>query len=199
MSATGRTTNYSLPLYNSGDTTAWLTSFNQAMNGIDTQMKSNETDAETALTVATNAESVANTASTNATTALANANTAQATAETAQTTATTANNKADTNTDSINVLEEQSLQETVTCIQSGWVANSSDSRYPYSCTVSATLPHVRPIAVAYGGNSLLSADVLALAETIIQFIYDSTAGTFTFYTTKSDVSSIPAISFTVRG
>ena len=45
MAATGKTTNYSLPVYKQEDITSWTVDFNGAMEKIDTQMKINADNA----------------------------------------------------------------------------------------------------------------------------------------------------------
>lgn len=48
MSATGKTPNFNIPVYNAGDTANYLTSYNNAMSIIDAQMESNKSAAATA-------------------------------------------------------------------------------------------------------------------------------------------------------
>lgn len=87
MGATNHTTNYNLPQFVGSDKPTWLGDVNGAMLAIDTQMKSNNTLANTAKTTADNAGDTASSA-------ISTANTASATATTASETATQALNKA---------------------------------------------------------------------------------------------------------
>lgn len=48
MSATGKTPNFNIPVYNAGDTANYLTSYNNAMNIIDGQMQANKSAAAVA-------------------------------------------------------------------------------------------------------------------------------------------------------
>lgn len=57
MPASGKTTNYQIPIYNPGDTANYLTSYNQGMTLIDAQMKANATAAEQAQDGVNNLES----------------------------------------------------------------------------------------------------------------------------------------------
>lgn len=57
MPASGKTSNYQIPIYNPGDTANYLTSYNQGMTIIDTQMKANATAAEQAQDGVNNLES----------------------------------------------------------------------------------------------------------------------------------------------
>lgn len=45
MAASGKTSNYSLPVYNAEDITSWTIDFNSAMEKIDSQMKINADNA----------------------------------------------------------------------------------------------------------------------------------------------------------
>lgn len=46
MAASGKTSNYSLPIYNAEDITSWTIDFNGAMEKIDEQMKINADNAQ---------------------------------------------------------------------------------------------------------------------------------------------------------
>lgn len=48
MSATLKTPNYDFPIYSANDTTSWLTDFNNAMTGIDSNLKNVNTTADNA-------------------------------------------------------------------------------------------------------------------------------------------------------
>lgn len=48
MSATGKTPNFNIPIYNAGDTANYLTSYNNGMSIIDTQMQANKAAAAAA-------------------------------------------------------------------------------------------------------------------------------------------------------
>ena len=125
MSSTNKTTNYELSQFIGSDKPTFLGDYNGDMLKIDTQMKSNNTLANTAKNTADGAE-------THAQTALNNANTADGKADTAQNTANSALTKALKNeTDISSILSKLNLDsfETIgnanmTC-DNGSLASSS--------------------------------------------------------------------------
>ena len=104
MAYSNSTTNYNLPQYAPTDKPKYLSDFNNAMQTIDTSIKSvsdvantAKSTADTANTNATNAKSTADTANTNATNAKTTAEKANTNASSAKTTADNAMNKATIN------------------------------------------------------------------------------------------------------
>lgn len=103
MSYTNQTPNYKLPQYVADDKPTYLGDFNKAMLDIDTNMKSIDTKATSAVATADNAStnatealSTAQTAQTSASSAITKAENAQTVAENAQTTASNAQSTAST-------------------------------------------------------------------------------------------------------
>lgn len=96
MSSTNKTPNYELPQFVANDVPSWLGDFNQAMSKIDTQMKANNSKAQSAETNAENANSSATQALETANQANTTANGANTNSTNALSLATTANDNAST-------------------------------------------------------------------------------------------------------
>lgn len=60
MSATGKTPNFQIPIYNAGDTANYLTSYNSGMGIIDTQMQANKAAAAAAQSAVDTLETTVN-------------------------------------------------------------------------------------------------------------------------------------------
>lgn len=114
MGATNHTTNYNLPQFVGSDKPTWLGDFNSAMNTIDTQMKANDTLANTAKTTA-------DTALINSSTAETTANNAQTKADTADTTANSALNKALQNESDVSNLKTSITYNTSEIVVGTWI------------------------------------------------------------------------------
>ena len=97
------------------------------------------------------------------------------------------------------VVNTNALEELVTIATNLWVENTSDSRYPFSATVTCSLDHNTPNAVPFGGDSLLTNEVIEVSATVPQFLYNQSTRTITFYTTMTDTISMPELVFVVRG
>ena len=61
MAASGKTPNFNIPIYNSGDTANYLTSYNNGMSIIDTQMQANKSAAAAAQAAVETLEQTVNT------------------------------------------------------------------------------------------------------------------------------------------
>lgn len=198
MGATNHTPHYSLPQFVNTDKPTWLGDINSSMSVIDTAVYNADHNANSATEVANSAMTAVSAMETTVTALSGRVDSAEGNI-------TSLDGEVASNSADIIILknkEEESIKvtdsEVLTIPSSGWVASSTDARYPFANTVVCAKTHARPQAYPYGGSALVSASVQSIVDTIEQFLYDEENGTITFYSTSAEAPSV-SVDLLVRG